>query len=58
MAAGLEDECPKILYKIGLEFLWRLRSDFNRRIKRLFFTLFAYILLINNKKIKLKLKHL
>jgi hypothetical protein len=58
MAAGLEHECPKVLYKLGLEFIWRLRSDFNRRVKRLFFTLFAYILLINNKKIKIKLKHL
>ena len=58
MAAGLENECPKVLYKLGLEFVWRLRSDFNRRIRRLFFTLFAYILLINNKKLKIKLKHL
>ncbi len=58
IAAGLERECPKLLYKLGLEFVWRLRSDFNRRIKRLFFTLIAYILLINNKEIKIKLKHI
>lgn len=58
MAAGLESKCPKLLYKLGLEFIWRLRSDSSRRIKRLFLTFFNYILLINNKKNKIRLKHI
>lgn len=55
MAAGLEEDCPKILYNLGLEFVWRLRNDFNRRLKRLLFTYFMYSLFVISKKsIKLK----
>ncbi len=43
MAAGVEKECPKILDNLGLEFLWRLKSDFFRRIKRLFYTFFLFL---------------
>ena len=55
MAAGLEKDCPKLLYKLGLEFIWRLRGDTKRRILRLLYTFIMYnIFIINNKKISIK----
>jgi UDP-N-acetyl-D-mannosaminuronic acid transferase (WecB/TagA/CpsF family) len=55
MAAGLEKDCPKFLYNIGLEFVWRLRGDTKRRLKRLLYTYVMYILfLLSNKKILIK----
>lgn len=36
MLIGLEDVTPKILYKYGLEWFWRLKTDSKRRLKRLF----------------------
>ena len=55
MAAGLEKDCPKIFYKLGLEFIWRLRSDTKRRLIRLFYTFVMYnIFVITNKKIIFK----
>jgi exopolysaccharide biosynthesis WecB/TagA/CpsF family protein len=42
IACGSEMRCPKILNKIGLEFLWRLNSDTNRRIKRLLNDLYIF----------------
>jgi exopolysaccharide biosynthesis WecB/TagA/CpsF family protein len=35
MASGLEKPVPDFLEKLNLEFLWRLRTDTKRRIKRL-----------------------
>jgi exopolysaccharide biosynthesis WecB/TagA/CpsF family protein len=34
IASGYEKKCPVILEKIGLEFLWRLRSETKRRLLR------------------------
>jgi len=50
MAAGLEKSCPKFIYNIGLEFLWRLRDDFKRRIIRLIYTFFMYNLFLLSKQ--------
>ena len=55
MAARLEKDCPKLLYKLGLEFIWRLRGDTKRRILRLLYTFIMYnIFIISNKKISIK----
>ena len=55
MAARLEKDCPKLLYKLGLEFIWRLRGDTKRRILRLLYTFIMYnIFIISNKKFQLK----
>jgi len=35
IASGYEKKCPKILEKIGLEFIWRLRNETKRRSLRL-----------------------
>jgi hypothetical protein len=43
MVCGDEVAIPKILDKLGLEFLWRLRTDTFRRSKRLFITFFFYL---------------
>ena len=43
MAAGDERAIPIIFEKYGLEFLWRLRTDTKRRIKRLIISLILYL---------------
>ncbi len=51
IASGDEKEVPKYLFY--LEFLWRLRYETLRRIKRLFVTFYQYSIdIIFNKKIK------
>jgi hypothetical protein len=42
IASGSIQKVPKFLSTIGMEFLWRLRTDKIRRIKRLFYTFFVY----------------
>jgi len=42
IASGSIPKVPKFLSTIGMEFLWRLRTDKIRRIKRLFYTFFVY----------------
>ena len=49
IASGETKECPKLLRDIGLEFIWRLRTDFLRRLTRLLFT---SIIIIKNFKSK------
>jgi glycosyltransferase involved in cell wall biosynthesis len=44
IASGDEISVPLLVEKIGLEFLWRLRTDTLRRLKRLFLTSFYYFL--------------
>jgi len=43
IAAGEIKECPNLIRKIGLEFIWRLKTDTIRRIYRLYFSLFLFI---------------
>ena len=43
MASGEERRIPNFLEKAGLEFLWRLRTDTTRRLKRLILTFVYYI---------------
>jgi exopolysaccharide biosynthesis WecB/TagA/CpsF family protein len=42
IASGSEKKCPSFMYKMGLEFLWRLNSDTRRRVKRLSIDLFYF----------------
>jgi N-acetylglucosaminyldiphosphoundecaprenol N-acetyl-beta-D-mannosaminyltransferase len=35
IASGAEKKCPKFIYNIGLEFIWRLNTDTKRRFIRL-----------------------
>jgi UDP-N-acetyl-D-mannosaminuronic acid transferase (WecB/TagA/CpsF family) len=42
IASGSTADVPKFLSKLGMEFLWRLRTDKLRRLKRLFYTFFVY----------------
>jgi hypothetical protein len=44
MAAGIEKIVPQIIEKLNLEFLWRLRTDTLRRLKRLVISASYYIL--------------
>jgi colanic acid biosynthesis glycosyl transferase WcaI len=44
MASGLEKSVPELLEKLNLEFLWRLRTDTKRRMKRLIVSAYYYIL--------------
>jgi len=60
ICSGEESEVPKVMDNLGLEFIWRLRTDTKRRIGRLFSTFFGYlkfkwVLNKNPNKIKLKL---
>jgi len=50
MASGEERSMPVFMEKLGLEFLWRLRSETYRRTKRLLVT--AYYFLISNVQFK------
>ena len=55
--SGNEKVVPYLMYKYNLEFLWRLRTDSYRRIKRLFYTACYFILgLINSKYNNVKIK--
>ena len=60
MASGSEKIVPNILYKINLEFLWRLISaDFLRRIFRLFYSfLIFYKNFIFNKKLYSRIREI
>jgi len=42
IAAGSIPDCPRMWRKVGMEFIWRLRTDTMRRLKRLFYTFFVY----------------
>jgi N-acetylglucosaminyldiphosphoundecaprenol N-acetyl-beta-D-mannosaminyltransferase len=42
IASGSEKKCPEFLYNIGLEFIWRLKSDTKRRSKRLLVDFFYF----------------
>lgn len=44
MASGEEMAIPQIMDKLGLEFLWRLRNETFRRIKRLIVTGYYFII--------------
>ena len=44
MAAGLEKIVPQFIEKLNLEFLWRLRTDTLRRLKRLIISALYYFL--------------
>ena len=56
IVSGDEKEVPKYLYYF--EFLWRLRYETRRRVKRLFITLYQYIndILIGEKLKDIKIK--
>jgi exopolysaccharide biosynthesis WecB/TagA/CpsF family protein len=56
IASGLEKEVPSILY--NFEFLWRLRYETNRRLKRLLITMYYYSLgkFLNKKLTNLNIK--
>tara|TARA_Y100000591_G_C21592060_1_gene573680 strand:- start:72 stop:749 length:678 start_codon:yes stop_codon:yes gene_type:complete len=43
-------KCPKIISLIGFEWLWRLKTDTYRRIKRLVFTFFVYLFRVSFSK--------
>ena len=58
IASGLIQECPKFLKFLGLEFLWRLRTDTLRRILRLIKTFINFNLKIIFKSVNLKFKKL
>ena len=44
IASGLEKAVPSFIEKMNLEFLWRLRTDTLRRLRRLFISSSFYIL--------------
>ena len=52
IATGEVKSCPAFISKIGLEFIWRLRTDTFRRISRLLstFTIFIFYLFIGKLK--------
>lgn len=57
IASGSIADIPKFLNKLGVEFLWRLRTDKLRRLKRLFYTFFVYHffnIFFKSEKIKFK----
>jgi glycosyltransferase involved in cell wall biosynthesis len=59
LASGEEKPIPKYLENLGIEFLWRIKSDTKRRIKRLVETFYYYLKgKINNKYKKLYLKEI
>jgi len=57
ISSGDERQMPKIIENLNIEFLWRLRTDFFRRIKRIILTFFYFIkdLTFNNKFNKIKI---
>lgn len=50
VAAGEIKSCPKFLEKIGLEFIWRFRTDFIRRLSRLIISFYWFSLSLFKKK--------
>jgi UDP-N-acetyl-D-mannosaminuronic acid transferase (WecB/TagA/CpsF family) len=59
LASGEEKPIPKYLESLGIEFLWRIKTDSRRRIKRLFETFYYYLKgKINNKYKNLYLKEI
>jgi exopolysaccharide biosynthesis WecB/TagA/CpsF family protein len=56
IASGVEKEVPKILY--NFEFLWRLKYETSRRLKRLVTTLYLYFIgrYVNKKLMNLNIK--
>lgn len=47
-----EKECPPIISKFGLEFIWRIfQNDTKRRIKRLLYSLYKFLINFNKVKI-------
>lgn len=52
IASGEVKPCPKFISNLGLEFIWRLRTDTFRRLKRLFFTFFIFIIKFFSGEIK------
>ena len=52
IASGDIKDCPKFMNKLGLEFIWRLRTDTTRRLARLFysFIIFCFFKLIGKTK--------
>ena len=54
IASNRIPKCPKLFSLMGLEWLWRLKTDTYRRLKRLLFTLFIYFFgIFFSKKINL-----
>ena len=43
MSSGLEKPVPNFIEKLNLEFLWRLRTDTTRRLKRLCISALHYV---------------
>jgi UDP-N-acetyl-D-mannosaminuronic acid transferase (WecB/TagA/CpsF family) len=43
MASGLEKSVPDFLEKLNLEFIWRLRTDTSRRLRRLIVSGYYYL---------------
>ena len=59
IASKTEKKCPKLIEKIGLEFLWRLKTDFIRRIIRLIYTLSLFTMWkIDNNSSKFLFKNI
>lgn len=58
IASGFIQECPKFLKFLGLEFIWRLRTDTFRRILRLIKTFINFNFKIIYKSVNLKFKKL
>ena len=56
IASGYIKDCPKILKFLGLESLWRLRTDTLRRISRLIKTFINFNLKIIYKPLGIKFK--
>ena len=57
IASGNVSQSPKFVSEIGLEWLWRLKSDTIRRVCRLFYTFYIYIFRgIISKKVNLTFK--
>ncbi len=52
MLCGDEPPVPSVIYFLNLEFLWRLRFDTKRRLKRLIETFWNYIIAETNGKFK------
>ena len=59
LASGEEKPIPKYLENLGIEFIWRIKNDSRRRIKRLVETFYYYLKgRINNKYKNLYLKEI
>ena len=44
MLCGDEPPAPKLFYILNLEFVWRLRFETRRRVRRLFESFYYYII--------------